>query len=124
MLHIEIDTHNRIAIFTPDEKLSEADFKNAARVVNTYLEECQHLNGLIISTKSFPGWDSFSALISHLYFVKDHHKKISRIALVTDSALASMAEHVASHFVSAQIKHFKYADFNDAKKWIIENSTK
>jgi hypothetical protein len=34
----------------------------------------------MIYTKSFPGWESFGALVSHLKFVADHHQKIERIA--------------------------------------------
>lgn len=45
---------------------------------------------------------SFAALSSHLKFVKDHHKKIARIVLVTDSVLGNFAELIASHFVQAE----------------------
>jgi hypothetical protein len=76
------------------------------------------LNGLIIHTKSFPGWDSFAALLSHFRFVKEHHKKVSRVALSTDSALGTFAETVASHFVSAQIKLFSYLEFEQARNWV------
>jgi hypothetical protein len=30
-----------------------------------------------------------------------------------------MAEHLASHFVSAQIKHFSAAEMEAAKQWIM-----
>jgi hypothetical protein len=39
----------------------------------------------MIRTESFPGWESFGALVSHLKFVADHHRQIERIAAVTDS---------------------------------------
>jgi len=124
MLNIDIDKQNGIAVFEPDHKLSESDFKNAANVIDPYIEEFNHLKGLIISTRSFPGWESFSALLSHLSFVKDHHKKIAFIAFVTDSPIGSLAEHAASHFVSAEIKSFKYSEIDSAKKWIIESHAK
>ena len=122
MLNIQIDTENGIAILSPDDKLSEADFKNAAETIDPYIEQHEKLNGLIIATESFPGWESFAGLISHLTFVKDHHKKIKHIDFVTNSPLGSLAEHLASHFVSAQISAFKYSDLDLAKLWIIENN--
>ena len=122
MLHINLDEKNGIAIFEPDEKLSESDFKSAVEIIDPYINKSGKLNGLIISTKTFPGWESFAALLSHLSFVKDHHKKISLIAFVTDSPFGNLAEHVASHFVSAQIKSFKYGELQAAKTWIIESS--
>ena len=121
MLNIEIDQQNDIAILSPDEKLSQEDFNNAANIIDPYLERVGRLNGLIIATRSFPGWASFAALVSHLSFVKDHHKKIAFIAFVTDSPIGNLAEHVASHFVSAQIKAFSFSDLDLAKKWIAEN---
>ena len=119
-MNTQIDEKNGIAVFSPEEKLSEADFKNAANVIDPYIEQHDKLNGLIISTESFPGWESFAGLLSHFSFVKDHHKKIKCIALVTNSSLGSLAENLASHFVSAQIKAFKYSDIDSARSWIIE----
>lgn len=122
MLNINIDEKNGIAVFTPSAKLSETDFTDAAGVIDPYVEKFGTLNGLIIATRSFPGWDSFSALLSHLTFVKNHHRKIAFVAIVTDSAVGRLAEHVADHFVSAQIKAFKYNELDSAKKWIIANN--
>ena len=118
MLNFQIDEKNGIAIFTPDEKLSADDFKSASNLIDPYIEQYKRLNGLIIYTESFPGWESFSGLVSHITFVKDHHKKIKRIALVTDSALGSLAESLSSHFVSAKIKVFEYSQLDSAKAWI------
>lgn len=67
---------------------------------------------------------SFAALASHLKFVKEHHKKIARIALVTDSMLGNLAEPIASHFVQAEIKVFPYQQFDMANNWVLENTQK
>lgn len=86
--------------------------------VDLYIEANAGLNGLMIYTESFPGWEDFAALISHFRFVKDHHRKIKKVALVTDSKLASLAEHIAGHFVSAEIKHFNFSDKATALAWL------
>lgn len=78
---------------------------------------CQR--GLIIHTRTFPGWDSFSAMHSHLAFVREHHKKIPRIAFVTDSVLRNLAETIGKHFVSAGIKSFQNQDLDRAKAWLL-----
>ena len=122
MLHIQIDEKNGVAILSPEAKLSEADFKNAANVIDPYIEQHGKLNGLIISAQFFPGWESFSGLASHLSFVKDHHEKIKRVALVTNSPLGSLAENLASHFVSAKIMAFKYSEIDSARLWVLESS--
>ena len=122
MLSVEIDEVNGIAILKPDGPLSQNDFEIAAKDIDPYIERTGQLNGLIIHTKSFPGWDSFAALLSHLKFVKEHHKNISRVAFSTDSVVATLADVVASHFVNAQIKLFSYQELAQAKDWVTEAS--
>lgn len=118
MLTINLNEVDGIAILDPDGELTASDFKSAARIIDPYIEKSGRLNGIIIHVRSFPGWDSFSALMTHLTFVKDHHKKVGHVAFVTDSPIGGFAEHVASHFVSAQIKRFSFNEMEAAKKWI------
>ena len=118
MLYVELDETNSIAILSPDSALSEDDFKSAAKSIDAYLEKSEKLNGIIIQVESFPGWESFAGLTAHFKFVKEHHKKVSCIAFVTNSSLAGFAEHIASHFVSAEIKSFSFNELDNAVKWI------
>jgi SpoIIAA-like len=119
MLSVQMDEVNGIAILEPDGPLSEDDFKSAAKVIDPWIEKSNELNGLIIHTESFPGWESFAALSSHLVFVKEHHKKIARVALATDSKAAGFANTIAKHFVKAEIKLFPYKNLEEAKLWVV-----
>ena len=118
MLNVELDSDTGIAILRPDGALSEHDFDAAAKVIDPYIESHGRLHGLIVSTRDFPGWASFGSLVGHIRFVKNHHEKLSHVALVTDSKLGNVAEGIAGHFVSAEIKHFPYDEFSEAKNWI------
>ena len=97
-------------------------FTSAASIIDGYIEKAGKLNGIIIQVESFSGWDSFSGFTAHMKFVKEHHKEVSYVALVTDSLLAEFAEHIVNHFVSAEVKHFSFDALDDATKWI-EQST-
>ncbi len=121
MLKIELDEDVGIAILEPDGELSEGDFNAASQVIDPFLEKNNALRGIIIHVKSFPGWDSFSSLVAHLKFVKDHHKKITRIAFATDSPIGSIAEKVATHFVNAEIKNFDFDALEDSRKWVLDS---
>ncbi len=118
MLSVEIDEENGIAILEPDGPLSKEDFVHAAKIIDPYIEQAARFGGLLIHTKSFPGWESFAGLASHLKFVHDHHKKVSRVALSTDSVVGNFAETIASHFISAEIKLFSYQELEQARDWV------
>jgi hypothetical protein len=117
MLSVNIDEEAGIAILEPGSPLTQSDFESVANVVDPYIEKAGQLNGLIIHAKSFPGWDSFAALFTHLRFVKEHHKKISHVAFSTDSVVGNLAEVIASHFVSAEVKSFSYQEIEKARIW-------
>lgn len=119
MLIVKLDQENAIALLEPTGALDEKDFQAASSEIDPLIESAGQLNGLIIHTESFPGWDSFAAFVSHFRFVKNHHQKIKRIALVSDSMLGSLFESLASHFVDAQIKQFPYDGMDQARRWIL-----
>jgi hypothetical protein len=123
MLNIDLDKEAGLAIVQPGGPLSESDFDAVASVVDPHLEGHGELNGLIIYTEDFPGWDSFGAMLKHFKFVKDHQQKLSHVALVTDSAIGDLAEKIAGHFISAAVKHFPYSQVVDAKSWILDAET-
>jgi len=75
MLHVKLDEARGIVILEPEGKLTEADFKSAAKLIDPYLKQAGKLLGLMIYVQSFPGWSSFAALTTHLKFIQEHHKK-------------------------------------------------
>ena len=118
MLTVKIDESRGIAILEPEGPLSKDDFVAAATSIDPYIEKAGTLKGLVIHTESFPGWDSFAALTSHLKFVKEHHQKIARIAFATDSVIGNVAESIVSHFINAELKKFGYQELEQAKEWV------
>ena len=99
--------------------LLQGDFVELAKTVDPYIEQTGALAGILIETPSFPGWESLGAMAAHLRFVRDHHEHIQKVGLVTDSALGKVAEQLASHFVSAEIRHFPVGQLDAAKQWVI-----
>ena len=122
MLHFELDRGLGLLFLEPEGALSADDFAALTRTIDPYLEQQGKLTGLMIEAPAFPGWKDFSALLSHLRFVRDHHKHIKKIGVVTDSALGKVAEQLASHFVSAEIRHFAAGQLEAAKQWIMNRS--
>jgi len=118
MLSVRLDKENHVAILEPDGPLSEGDLRSASKKVDSMIEESGRLKGIVIYSKFFPGWDSISTLTSHLRFMNDHHQKVARLALATDSVAAHLAEVFSTHFVLAEVKIFSYQEIEEATRWV------
>jgi hypothetical protein len=72
----------------------------------------------MIVADRFPGWDSFGALVGHIRFVREHHRRVRRIAAVSDGAILSVLPALARHFVQAEVRHFPFAERDAAMQWL------
>lgn len=118
MIQFELLRDKGIVILSPDGPLQISDFERLSEAIDPYIAANGKLTGLMICAKTFPGWESFGALVSHLRFVKDHHRKIARIAAVTDSELLKIMPHIAKHFVEAVIRQFPSDEKAQALAWL------
>ncbi|MDA8563801.1 STAS/SEC14 domain-containing protein [Mariniblastus sp.] len=105
-------------ILQPDDKLTKEDFASVAAKIDPYIESNGELKGVMIDAAKFPGWQGFSDMIAHFKFVRDHHKDIKRVAIVTDDETTSHMPGFVKHFVSAEVKHFSHNDKQAAMDWI------
>lgn len=97
--------------------LRASDFASLAATADAWIGKNGSLNGLVLHAHHFPGWESLRSVISHVRFVRDHHREVKRIALVTDSRLASLTSQIAEHFVAAKIDVFGYDGLDAAIVW-------
>ena len=118
MLAHTIHKPEGILVLNPDASLTKEDFDGVCAQVDAYLANHAKIHGVLIYAESFPGWEDFAGLTAHIRFVRDHHTMIERVALVTDSPLATIAEALARHFAAAEIRHFPFADYEKAMGWL------
>jgi len=122
MLDYELHRAEKLLIVKPMGRLNSADFEKLIEEVDPYIRERGNLNGLMIYAKSFPGWANFASFLSHMKFVKDHHRKIRKIAAVTGGGILSIMPQIANHFVRAEIRHFDYEDKDAALRWLASDN--
>jgi len=118
MVDYELLREKGILIIRPQSVLEAADFQRIAHDVDPYIEANGKLHGVMVEAKSFPGWKDFASLIAHLKFVKDHHRKIEKVAVVSDSSILTAAPKIASHFVQAEVRHFAASQLEQARDWL------
>jgi hypothetical protein len=120
MIDFDMNTEHAVLTIRPNGPLAADDFHTVASAVDPIIEERGSLNGVLIQADSFPGWDSFAALICHFQFIKGHHKHIHKVAVVSDDAVLAFFPHITAHFVSAEVRHFPAHEYDVAMNWILE----
>ena len=120
MLAYELLRDEGILLVRPQGPIQAGDFESIAKVVDPYIQEKSGLRGIMVEAASFPGWESFAALLSHLRFVRDHHRVIAKVAAVSDSTMMSVGPQIAKHFVNAEIRHFHTNERESALAWLRE----
>ncbi|MGW2702804.1 STAS/SEC14 domain-containing protein [Streptomyces sp. NPDC001340] len=106
-----------VLVVEVEQPLRAQDFDALAQTVDSWLETHDELAGVVLHARDFPGWENIGSLLRHVRFVRDHHRKVRRVALAADSKLAGLVPHIANHFVQAEARQFGYAELDDAVAW-------
>ena len=115
---IQVTLAHDYCVIEPNGPLTKEDFAEIGRQIDPVIEAEGHLDGLIIKTREFPGWEGTGDVIEHFRFVKNHHRSIRKIAFVTDAKIAEILPAIVSHFVKAEVKLFEFDEFSQAVDWI------
>ena len=99
------------------QALRARDFDDLTVTADSWIEAHGQLQGLVIHARRFPGWENLGGLIRHVRFIRDHHRKIRRIALAADGDLATLGPRIGEHFVQAEVKSFAYDALDAAIAW-------
>lgn len=110
-------TASHVLVVEVEAPLRAADFDALAVTVDSWLATHAELAGIVIHARAFPGWENMGGLIRHVRFVRDHHRKVRKIALAADSKIAALAPQAANHFVQAEVRRFSYDELDDALAW-------
>ena len=122
MVEYELLRAEGVLVLRLRDRLEAFDFEKVAQEVDPYIDANGKLHGIMLDAEAFPGWKDFAALVAHLRFVRDHHRKVARVAVVSDSTFLSVAPKIASHFVQADLRHFVPAEREAALAWLREES--
>jgi len=106
------------------QALRAQDFDALAFTADAWIEAHGDLRGLVIRAREFPGWENLASFLRHMRFIRDHHRKVRRIALAADTKLASLAPGIAEHFIQAEEKSFGYDELDIAIAWAEGHDTR
>ena len=98
--------------------ITREDVATLTRTVDEYLVDHSKITGVMVETRTFPGFASVGAFADYARFIANHHARVRRLALVTNSALAPVAEFMANYVVGIEMRHFRVADATAALAWL------
>ena len=111
-----------VLLVEPQGPLRIEDFDALALTVDPWIEAHGELRGLVVHVREFPGWENLGSFFRHLRFVRDHHRKVRRIAVAAGGTLATVAPTLAEPFVDAEIARFGYDELERAIAWASDDA--
>jgi hypothetical protein len=106
-----------VAVIEVGRALRAEDFDAVARKVDPWINAYGELQGVVIHARRFPGWQTFGSFLRHVQFVRDHQRKIHRVALVAGGKLAQRVPAWAQQWVKPEVKSFPYDQLERAMVW-------
>lgn len=119
MIVLETITSNIIK-FRITDTLKVGDFLSLAPRIDALIEEKGSIR-LVLDGTLFKGWDNLYAAQEHFSFVKDHHEKVEKIAVVAGQTWQRWLAAFANLFVKPDIKVFDAKDTAAALQWITKD---
>ena len=80
MIKTEIISANALRLTVPD-KLKADDFRQIAPQIDSLISQYGKIR-LLIDASGFNGWENIGAFENHAGFVKNHQRKVERIAVI------------------------------------------
>jgi len=117
MMQIEINERDDIVIARPTGALSADDIDEFASKLDDYINEHDRVPNLVLHANSLSHWENFEALKDHLKLVREHHKLVKKVAVVSDSKLIWLLRPVADQFTRPKVRRFSERAFDDAVNW-------
>lgn len=116
MIHIHNIADNTVEL-KPKGKINAEDVGQLTEMADALLQRHKEIKVLIIAT-DFQGWEDAAALEAHLSFVKAHHEKVAKLALIPGHLWQEGLATFMKMFLHPEIKLFDADHIPDAKTWL------
>jgi SpoIIAA-like len=115
---IEIKTISPgVVRLTVPEKLKADDFLQIAPQIESIIKQLGRIR-LLIDATGFGGWENISAFERHIGFVKTHHEKVERIAVIVSHDWQHWVVGTVRIFVHPQVRAYDKCDESAALRWV------
>lgn len=98
-------------------KIEVQDWDVVAKAIDPIIAEKGSVR-LFLDASDFSGWNDLEAARAHFKFVKGHHEKVERIALIVDHHWQGWMAGIAEIFVDTEIRTFEEDQKEVAESWL------
>ena len=109
---------DRVLKVTVPEKLSAGDFRQLAPQIDFLLQQQGSIR-LLVDASNFDGWENLAAFEKHIGFVKTHHQKVERIAVIVGRNWQYWVIGTMRLFLHPEVQTFDKGRESEAQKWIM-----
>ena len=117
MIKTELVGARALKITVP-EKLKADDFRQLAPQIDSLISQHGKIR-LLIDASNFGGWENISAFERHIGFVKGHHQKIERIAVIAAHDWQQWVIGTVRIFVHPEVRAYDVRNQSEALQWIV-----
>jgi SpoIIAA-like len=117
MITIEKHERHNIFVLTPPKSITSDDIAELNRQMNDYVNAHDKVPNLVLRADQVPAWKNFEALADHIKFVKNHHRLVKKVAIVSDDRLIWLVRPVVDAFTGAKVRRFSADAFDKAYAW-------
>lgn len=116
MIEIKTVSPGVLRLTVPD-KLRADDFQQIAPQIETLIKQHGRIR-LLIDASGFGGWENIAAFERHIGFVKTHHEKVERIAVIVSHDWQHWVVGTVRVLVHPQVRAFDKGDEGTALRWL------
>jgi len=117
MVKIEFNERRNVVILTPDAILTVDDIQEISKTIDAHINQSDTIPNLVLCATHPPHWDSFKAVKEHFKLVRNHHRLIKKVAVVSDNFAMKALPYLMDHFVQAKVRHFSGSRMQAAIDW-------
>jgi hypothetical protein len=117
MIKTEIISANALKMVAP-KKLKAEDFRKLRPQIDSLISQHGKIR-LLIDASGFGGWEDLAAFTTHARFIRSHHQKIERIAVIAPRNWQRWAMGAVKMFLHPEIRAYDKRHENEALQWIV-----
>ena len=117
MIKTEVISANALRIIAPD-KLKTEDFRQIAPQIDSLISQYGKIR-LLIDASGFNGWENIAAFENHARFIKNHQKKVERIAVIAGHDWQHWLVSAVRMFLYPEIRAYDKSHESEALRWIV-----